>query len=560
MSILEREREIREIIARHEYNTLNLTTFKGELKPIIRDEDIILSLICLLFKFRNFEPLFHGILQEVSANSYITFGEIDEDRQRKKLFFKVVNEKQKNSNDPLIIDILNSILFNSLRSEYVPRYRYSSLTYTHKKEYIFRNSFWNYNVLNSFTDVNSPYYPENFRQLNNRYSTCQKAYIVVYDAINGKSVYDIFNETDNILKATVFIAFSKLFNFLVEIGVNNGFVHNDLHLSNIFFDMSTGTLKLIDFGRSSFDYEFAKTCQQDFLKEVEKAKMKVKSDNIYKTIFSNECYYRKLRSQKEFLGIISDLITISLNFYYYLVIFLKTEAMETRDEEEYNNFFSNFSRLLEFDKNKIKIKLENDDEILEVYLDILNTYVKNFDDSIQDFKDFLRCLLDGLLFATLFFRFCNLTTRVYYIRDIQNIIYYSYVLQINQQKLNEFISHIHNFLFKATIDATIKQELIERSLIFKKLFGNMEHQLFLIPIKRSLFSRCFGRNIGGFTENEELIKEEEKEKEKEKENIIVKLAKDFETNNLSLEEIKNNYISSYKQKEKEKNKFKYHSI
>jgi len=42
MSILERE-----VIERHEYNTLNLANFRRDLKSIIRDEDIIFGLFII---------------------------------------------------------------------------------------------------------------------------------------------------------------------------------------------------------------------------------------------------------------------------------------------------------------------------------------------------------------------------------------------------------------------------------------------------------------------------------------------------------------------------------
>ena len=46
--------------------------------------------------------------------------------------------------------------------------------------------------------------------------------------------------------------FKKFFNFLLKIGINYGFHHNDSHISNIIYDLEKQEIKLIDYGRSIF--------------------------------------------------------------------------------------------------------------------------------------------------------------------------------------------------------------------------------------------------------------------------------------------------------------------
>jgi len=52
----------------------------------------------------------------------------------------------------------------------------------------------------------------------------------------------------------MFIKFINFYDFLIKIGTKYGFIHNDLHFGNIFYNLDIRELILIDYGRSSFKY------------------------------------------------------------------------------------------------------------------------------------------------------------------------------------------------------------------------------------------------------------------------------------------------------------------
>ena len=56
--------------------------------------------------------------------------------------------------------------------------------------------------------------------------------------------------------------FSYLYDYIEYLGINYGFLHNDLHFNNILIDKRTKKLTIIDFGRSSFGYFYNNTNQQ----------------------------------------------------------------------------------------------------------------------------------------------------------------------------------------------------------------------------------------------------------------------------------------------------------
>ena len=94
----------------------------------------------------------------------------------------------------------------------------------------------------------------------------------VFEAINGFPLGSITTDESKFLSAC--LVFPQFFEFLTTMGLNYGLIHNDLHLGNIFYDITANKLKLIDYGRmhiAAYDEtNKAAALKNTFLKMIEK--------------------------------------------------------------------------------------------------------------------------------------------------------------------------------------------------------------------------------------------------------------------------------------------------
>lgn len=86
----------------------------------------------------------------------------------------------------------------------------------------------------------------------------QEAFCMVSEAIDGLSMSALSNRAratgprdpmDIVRWKHVFGKFADLYNAIAYIGAEYGFLHNDLHLGNVYFDINQDVLALIDYGR-----------------------------------------------------------------------------------------------------------------------------------------------------------------------------------------------------------------------------------------------------------------------------------------------------------------------
>jgi len=299
---------------------------------------------------------------------------------------------------------------------------------------------WNYNDLINFSSILSPYHSNNIRYLETQSSKFIGSYMIVYEAINGSALIDILENGDIDKKKIITKKFREFYEFLCKIGINYGFIHNDLHLRNLIYDEETQSIKIIDFGRSSFNYKFANLENDDFLLEVKKLNLRgFDENNVYENVFkiANPFLKSYASINGNFLGILSEIISLSLSFYINI-------------DELFNELKVNFSNLLELDRSSIKIKFTDDIKILKEYINILVEFDKNFQEVNEDIKYTIRYLLDGLFLTALYFKFCGLKKDVYTYDELtrKDIMSKYRILLINQSKLDNFISYVCNFLSK----------------------------------------------------------------------------------------------------------------
>jgi len=500
--------DIQQVLDKYDYNSLNLHSleqFKNDLN-FIKNDKIKLSLITLLFKFQDYIP----IKIRRQTNSFIYKAVVKMNGETKILFFKLKDAKFEKE-DSIIIDIFNSILFNNVlvKAKYRKHFPlYVGSSYTYMKMGVRISSpfmpfeetssiinipvIWNYNNLINFSSIYSPYHTNNIRRLGTSSSNFIDSYMIIYEAINGNAIIDILEYGGDIEKKILIIKkFREFYEFLCKIGIKYGFIHNDLHLRNLIYDEETQSIKIIDFGRSSFNYKVANLENDRFLLEVKKIDLSYSNkEKIYEDVFNRGNPFFKSSSSinGNFLGILSDIISLSLSFYLNI-------------DDLFNELKIGFSNLLELDRTSVKIKFTNDKEILIEYIRILMDFDKNFEEIDEDIKYSIRYLLDGLFLASLYFRYCGLKQKVYsYEKLIKIKIMSEYrILLVNQDKLDKFISHIIIFL-----STNLNPDLIpilSKNFLFKKILEK-------IPERRGIISfiRSIGIRRGGIKKKIRRIK------------------------------------------------------
>ncbi len=379
-------------------------------------------------------------------------------------FIKVVPYTEDGiKNDCIIFDIINGFIFNlicsidSSISEHITTYDCSFLSYYYSETDDI--NYWDYHKLLFLeehygidSDIYSPYNPHDdnkeFRRILTKKeiipepsSKCyKKAYICCIDAVKHISLYTIiktileFDDSDEkkdlykiYFELILEIKFKEFFNFLLKIGINYGFHHNDMHSSNIIFDLNTKNLRLIDYGRSIFvKYlnEESDEINLYLIKEIDKLNYNLnpnyssflKEVKTYKELFDIEKIFSKkwfiyksyrLHDNKYYYPmIIFDLISISCKLFYYIKVYLERIVFNSDKYSEFIEYFNKIYKLhSDISKNfTINNSSDNIDMLFQSYSNINNVYIKtilNKDHPYFKYKDTFKIVLDGLLLTAL---------------------------------------------------------------------------------------------------------------------------------------------------------------
>jgi len=468
---------------------------------IDKNDFMIKSYLSLLLPYVSyFNAPDNGRLINNSRNSSFLIAEVGPGRRKSKLYIKVADfNSQKISEfskfyDLIIFDILASLIFELIfekpyyknKRNIIPIYKGCSLSYI--KHVNDSEEYWNFKEIYDYWRRNtnrSPYDPINLKENNQTYN--KKAILVLYEAIdNPISVRNMFiefkkfydnNDTNKIrgygeMIKKMFDKYYDVFNFLIDVGTEYGFIHNDLHLNNIIYNQTNGELMIIDFGRANFmilnDEKINEAIHVDFHKlnyheiltnENEDSIIDVdKLYRVYKNLYIDYIISEKINSY--WGGIVFDLITLSMNMYIKLLAYTYLN-----NKKEFNELKLYFDLIIEvrfenindliYDKNyRFKYnhhsRFYSDEKIIKEYLYIKTNYLSRIDERK---KRLYEIILEGLLYSA-----------------ITEFYFTSYSFQINFER-KDYSDHMRKIVdFKRKLESQIGiDEVNQKFKFFSKL-------------------------------------------------------------------------------------------
>jgi hypothetical protein len=431
-----------------------------------------------------------GILETASANCKFTSALVSKNGVDRTIFLKVVTYKSQDHlnfpreyKDLILFDIISAIILehianeanNSWMKEHLPTYRGSFLSYVDTNK-------WNYNDL-LFLNTLSPY---NYNKLgnegNNNPNYADKAMILINDAIKDfKSFGDVFSdfkfspspEGARMMQKALY-GCSELYKMLILIGINYGFIHNDLHTNNILFDLNTNKIIMIDFGRASFvKYIYTEDASLNNIVLSEAFKLNYnelypsfefdsyKKIHINNQLFNHRLSYAKPGGNGHF-GFVFDIITLSLNIYAKL-LFCYGNLSNPQFYSAFHNVFKKVINIVPFQNNDLFLVTAYDfnintadtlDNLFENYLqakefinrmDTNRVAINVSERDAPKLKILFNYVIDGLLLtALLMFHKQALNFRINANSVNQNPYFWGSLQVTSNCKLNEFYTYIEN--------------------------------------------------------------------------------------------------------------------
>jgi len=177
-----------------------------------------------------------------------------------------------------------------------------------------------------------------------------------------------------------------------------------------------------------------------------------------------------------------------------------------------NNFNERFYPEIFRELNIYYTNILNNDNVIEQYYLFLDNFLPKITDI--NLKKSYRCLFDGLLLYVLLVKFN---------KKYINFLYNDDYKLMKQKELNNFLKFLCKYLHKNVCD-----EMKSSNIIFEKIFNITINTSKSFSSFFNLFSKCIK---GGNNLNKEI------------EDIIKSAEKKITYKELSLEEIKNNYIT-----------------
>jgi len=420
------------------------------------------SALTQLLKFESYKPTNNGNLITSSANCRYTISEVkmEGETEKEKLFIKVVSYNSQDINhtiDLIIFDVINSIIFekllllpeNQIYRNYIPKYKGSFVSYI-------KNN-WNYNEL-IYKDSLSPY---NYDNINSGRSPYYREKGIVYlsesiDIISVSSVfkrydYDPSSENKNRMIDVLFKT-AELYEFIKYLGNEYGFMHNDLHMENVVYDITKKRLLLIDFGRVSFkkfistvDPEYRDCLMSEYNKLNYNELLKGIRINNYTELFTDKKMFVDtiaIESDGNYFGVIYDLMTFTLNIYVRTLFF-----MNRLHRTKYDSILAMFNKILKLNFRHVDDLLLHEvglsspitiEELVKNYVSVKNDNISLIAD--EDTKKLFMFLSEGLFYMALYLHFIRNGSNIDVFRQNDDIFFHFHILKSdNLQQFKDFI-------------------------------------------------------------------------------------------------------------------------
>jgi len=426
------------------------------------------SYLSLLLPIKKYQGFNNGLVIGNSANCKFTIANIEKnDGNIERLFIKIIEDNNQNefsSTDLIIFDVLAAIIFDEILNEernhkykcLIPEYKGCVLSYL---QYNNSNYFWNFNkIRNNYKSINihDDYIFDNDN----------KVLLVMYEAIHEpmsvSNIFLNFNKNKQ-LASDVINKYYDIYEFIKYLGLEYGFMHNDLHFDNVIYNNLTKKIMIIDFGRSSFakyiDNSVANINEKintDYKKLNYNNRLNLKPDisvncnkNKVKLLYTNKYLFQShispLGLNDKYFGVIFDLITFGLNSYVRLLYYFhKTLSAEwvhhfenTFSQFLYISYGDNINNLITHNTRLIITEKDFDSFVFDKYISIRDNYINE----IKDKKTYnlLKIIFESLSYTTLF---------LYYTKFKYDKIYdYYQIIKTSQKELDGFKDFIQGILY-----------------------------------------------------------------------------------------------------------------
>ncbi len=479
-----------------------IDTYKTKQLPNNNDDFFLKSFKIFFLKFSSYIPdinFANGLLKANSVNCQFTIANIDSEPS----FIKVVDSAY--NSDLILYDSVSGYIFNKIiRSDLLSTYNSCVVEYKNSFLSYYYDNIWNYSNLILYDDDHNAfenrYNYDNILRYETRYKNC---YIYISNVVKGNAVgygniikryINNLNREKLINILTIIASMAIVYDFLELIGINYGYVHNDLHQGNILFDDIDNRLVIIDYGKNAFQYfsdndddELNTFINNEVYKLNLNSKFSDDTDLTYKKIIESNNFKCKVPSYKvnnKYLGIAFDIITLSLNIYK--LIYDLNNQLQGKNSGILH-MITIFETLIKFHYCKIKLRINyiSIDDLISIYehgrqqlqsgliINTLNTCLYIF---------------DGLLLLALLLKHRNLNEI-----DLlsHNAIIFEGGFQINRLDTNELNNYLE--FLKTIFDSN--QNILKNCIIFRKLVSNGGLSLKSKSITKSLKSYIDGKQI-----------------------------------------------------------------
>lgn len=311
--------------------------------------------------------------------------------------------------DNIIIDNINGWIFNTFKMQNQEldgsfmNYVDSFLTYSGQDR-------WEFERLYNTSQSTSPFCLANCQQ-----SSLTQRQMLISHAIDGESLMAMAeraclnNSTFNTSYNDVLASFTYFCEIMLSLGRDQGLIHNDLHLGNLFFDSKKKCITCIDYGRCNFQVFVDQ--QWDLLnkfadREVFKLYLDSGSDhqyyNTYETVVAR--YHKHLKSsytvnQKYILHIV-DYICLCSNMYFFILMSASQPQAQELQKLVKNIIYFKYSTKEDLLLRNVVFEIaENPNETIRAFKECKRVFEHIITNEEQ--KDSLLLILEGLCLLAL---------------------------------------------------------------------------------------------------------------------------------------------------------------